>query len=107
MASGLVAALLLKRGAEDVAERGAGVGRAILGNRLLLLGDFQRLDRDRQLARLLVEGNHPRVELLTDGEALGALLVAITRQIGPLDEGLDALLDEPHLDAAILDADDF
>ena len=39
------------------------------------------------LARLLVEDDDAGVDLLADGEALGALLVAVARQIGALDEG--------------------
>ena len=97
---------VLQRRAQDVAERSAGVGRAVLGDRFLLFGDFQRLDRHRQLARLLVVGDHARVDLLADREALGALLVAVARKIAALDEGLDAGLDQPHFEAAILDADD-
>ncbi len=44
----LLAALVARfqGGAEDVAERGAGIGRAVVGDRLLLLGDFERLDGD-------------------------------------------------------------
>jgi hypothetical protein len=78
---------LLQRRAEDVAERSAGVGRAVLRDGFLLLGDFQRLDRDLHLAGLLVVGDDAGVDLLADGEALGALLVAVARQVGTLDEG--------------------
>ena len=39
---------LAQGGAEDVAERRAGVGRAVLRHGFLLLGDFERLDRDRR-----------------------------------------------------------
>src|SRR5689334_22935501 len=70
---------LLEGGAEDVAERGAGVGRPVLGDGLLLLGDLEGLDRDGDLARLLVEGGHPRIDFLTLGEALGPLLRAVAR----------------------------
>ena len=37
---------LLDGGLEDVAERGAGIGRAVLRHGLLLLGDLELLDRD-------------------------------------------------------------
>src|SRR5437868_2871211 len=37
---------LLERGTQDVAERGARVGRAVLRHGLLLLRDFARLDRE-------------------------------------------------------------
>ena len=39
----------LQRRAEDVAERSAAVGRAVLRHRLLLFGDLQRLDREGRL----------------------------------------------------------
>jgi hypothetical protein len=55
---------------------------------LLLFGDFQRLDRDRNLAGLSVELGDAGIDLLANGEALGALLGAVTRQIGTADEGL-------------------
>ena len=45
----------LERGAEDVAERRAGIGRAVLRDRLLLLGHFERLDRDLYLVGAAVE----------------------------------------------------
>src|SRR5688500_20155164 len=79
------ALLLLQRLAEDVAEAGARIGRAVLGHRLLLLGDLQRLDREIRLLGA-VEANHHRVELLADLEALGALLVAVTAEVRALDE---------------------
>src|SRR6266545_4180845 len=63
-------AALLQRGAENIAERRAGVGRAVLGDRLLLLGDLQRLDRNADLARLLVELRHAGIDLLADRETL-------------------------------------
>src|SRR5205085_3196016 len=77
---------LLQRRAENVAERRARVGRAVLGDRLLLLGDFQRLDRDANLARLLVELSHPRIDLLADREPLGPLLGAVAGELVALDE---------------------
>src|SRR5262245_24684656 len=45
----------LERGAENVAERGAGIGSAVLRDRLFLLGHFQRLDRHRHFARATIE----------------------------------------------------
>jgi hypothetical protein len=76
-----------ERGAEDVAERSARVGRAILRDRLLLLGDFERLDRDGHFTRAAVELGDARVDLLADREALGALVAAVARQLAALDEG--------------------
>src|SRR5512147_3352038 len=65
---------LVQRSAKDVAERGAGVGRAILRDGLLLLGDLERLDRHRDLARLGIDLRHHAIELLADAEAIGPLL---------------------------------
>src|SRR5882757_4863656 len=48
-------ALALERGAEDVAKRRARVGGAVLGNRLLLLLDFERLDRELHLGGAAIE----------------------------------------------------
>src|SRR6266851_2423176 len=50
-----LAVLALQRGAEDVTEAGARIGGAVIGHRLLLLLDLARLDRERQLARRLVD----------------------------------------------------
>src|SRR5688572_25492313 len=74
-------ATLLERGAENVAERRARVGGAVLSDRLLLLGDFQRLDRHADLAGLLVELRHAGIDLLADRETLGPLLGAIAREV--------------------------
>ena len=76
----LVLLALLERGAENVAERRARIGRAVLGDRFLLFGDFQRLDRDRHLAGLAVELGDAGIELLADLEALGALIAAVARR---------------------------
>ena len=65
-AESLLVALLLQGSAQDVAERCAGVGRAVLRDCFLLFGDFQSLDRYRDLARLLVEGDDPGIDLLAD-----------------------------------------
>src|SRR6202045_4811971 len=83
----LLVGALLERGAENVAERRARIGGAVLRDGLLLLGDFQRLDRDLHLAGLLVDLDHPRVDLFADGETLGTLIGTLARQLGPLDEG--------------------
>src|ERR1700753_1894403 len=81
----LVVRAVLERGAENVAERRSRIGGAVLGDGLLFFGDFQRLDRDLHLAGFLVELDHPRIDLLADGETLGALIGAFARQFGPLD----------------------
>src|SRR5690606_30604744 len=96
-----------QRSAQNVAQRGAGIGRTVLGDRFLLLGDFQRLDGDLYPARLLVEGDHARIDLLADREALRALLVAVARQVVAPDEALNVVIDQPHVEAAVTDACDF
>src|SRR5438067_2398695 len=45
----------LERTAEDVAERRARIGGAVLGDRLLLLRHFERLDRHLHLAGAPIE----------------------------------------------------
>src|ERR1700691_900340 len=106
-AGGLLVVALFQRGAENITQRRAGIGGAVLRDGFLLLGDFQRLDRDLHLAGLLVELDHPRIDLFADGEALGALIGALTRQFGPLDEGGEVSAGDPHLDAAFLHLEHF
>src|SRR4029079_7814731 len=67
--------------AEDVAKRSAGIGGAVLRHGLLLLGDLERLDRDRDLAGLGIDLGHDGIELLANTEAVWALLGAVARQI--------------------------
>src|SRR6478735_4672576 len=78
---------LLQRSAENIAKRRARIGRAVLGDRLFLLGDFKRLDRHADLVRLLVELRHARIDLLANRETLGPLLGTVTREFVALDEG--------------------
>src|SRR5690606_33848956 len=54
--------------AEDVAQRRAGVGRTVLFDCFLLVADFHRLDRQRDLAGRLVERRHQRVDLVADSK---------------------------------------
>src|SRR5580693_8384356 len=103
LARRLLVATLLERGTENVAQRRPRIGGAVLRDGLLLFGDFERLDRDLHLAGLLVELDHPRIDLLADGETLGALVGALARQFGPLDEGGEIGPGDPDLDAAFLD----
>src|SRR5882672_12050914 len=105
--SGLVVGTLFERGAENVAQRRPRIGGAVLRDGFLLFGDFQRLDRDLHLAGLLVELDHPRIDLFADGKTLGALVVAIARQFGPLDEGGEVGAGDLDLDAAVLDLEHF
>src|SRR3979490_2063854 len=106
-ARGLLVVALLERGAENVAERRARIGGAILRDGLLLLGDFQRLDRDLHLAGLLVELDHPRIDLFADRETLGALIGALARQFGPLDEGGEVGAGDLNFDAGFLHLEHF
>src|SRR5471030_2014964 len=102
-AGGLLVVALFQRGAENIAQRRPGIGGAVLRDGFLFLGDFERLDRDLHLASLLVELDHPRIDLFADGETLGALIGALTRQFGPLDEGGEVGAGDLDLDAAFLD----
>src|SRR6202165_3875894 len=106
-ATGLLVGALFERGAENVAQRRPRIGGAVLRDGLLLFGDFQRLDRDLHLAGLLVELDHPRIDLFADGETVGALIRALARQFGPLDEGGEVGAGDLDLDAAFLDLEHF
>src|SRR5580700_5470249 len=103
----LLLAAILERGAENIAQRRPRIGGAVLRDGLLLLGDFQRLDRDLHLAGLLVELDHPRIDLLADREAFGALIVAIAGEFGALDEGIEVGADDLHLDTGFLHLEHF
>src|SRR5260370_26884263 len=92
----------LERGAQDVARGGPGIGRAILGNRLFLFGHFERLDRDLYLLGAAVDLDHPPIDLLADGKALGPLLAAIARELRALDEGGEIAADDLDVEAALL-----
>src|ERR1700754_4943865 len=98
----LLVGAILQRGAENVTQSRARIGGAVLRDGLLFFGDFERLDRDLNLARLLVELDHPRIDLFAHGETLGALIGALARQFGPLDEGREIGTDDLNLDAAFL-----
>src|SRR3982074_3277596 len=104
---GLLVSTLLECGAENVAQRRPRIGGAVLRNGLLLFGDFQRLDRDLHLAGLLVELDHPRIDLFADGETLGALIGALARQFRPLDEGGEVGAGDLNFDAGFLHLEHF
>src|ERR1700753_1339409 len=103
----LLVGAILQRGAENVTPSRARIGGAVLRDGLLFIGDFERLDRDLNLARLLVELDHPRIDLFAHGETLGALIGALARQFGPLDEGREIGTDDLNLDAAFLHFEHF
>src|SRR6202161_2605170 len=103
----LLVGALLQCGAENVAQGRPRIGGAILRDGFLFLGDFQRLDRDLHLAGLLVELDHPRIDLFADGETLGALIGALARQFGPLDEGGEVGAGNPDVDATFLHLEHF
>src|SRR6266702_2033930 len=98
---------VLERGAQDVAERRTGIGGAVLRDGFLLFGDFERLDRHLDLAGLLVELDHAGIDLLADGKAFGALVVAVTGELRALDEGREVGTGDLHLDAALLHFEHF
>src|SRR4029077_5020936 len=92
---------LLERGAQDVAEAGAGIRRAVLRDGFLLLGDLAGLDGETDLARGLVHAGYHGVDLVALAEALRTLVAAVARQVGAADERLDAV-GQRHLDAAVV-----
>src|SRR5579862_523933 len=106
--SGLVLGLGLAlppadRGAEDIAEAGAGFGGAEFLHRALLLVNLARLDRQRDPAGGAVDRGHLGIDPLADRKAVGALLAAVARQLGLADEARH-VVGERDLDAALGDA---
>src|SRR5690242_2334391 len=94
--SGFLVALVLAtadRSAKDVAEAGAGVRRAELGHRPLLLIDFAGLDRRGDLAGRTVDRGDLGIDPFADGKAVGPLLAAVARQLGLADKAGDAVAD--------------
>src|SRR4051794_33348181 len=77
---------VLESGAQDIAQRSARIRRAVGGDRLLFLGDFEGLDRQRDLAGLAVVLGDAGVDLVALGETLGTLVVAVAAEIGAADE---------------------
>src|SRR6185437_12356198 len=90
---------------ENIAQRSAGIGGAVLGDGFLLLRHFQRLDRNAELARLAVELGDASVNLLAHREALRVLVGALARELVALDERGHVGIDNLDLDAAFLDLD--
>src|SRR5437763_8713131 len=93
------------RGAEDVAEAGAGFGGAEFLHCPLLLIHFARLDRQRNAPGGAVDRGDLGIDPLADREAVGALLAAVARQFGFADKSGHAV-GQRHLDAAFLDRAD-
>src|SRR5712671_1109523 len=71
----------LEGGAQDVAQRGARIGGAVLGDRLLLLGHLEGLDGDLDLVGAAIELGDAGVDLLADREAFRALLGAVAGEV--------------------------
>ncbi len=103
----VLAFLALDGGLEDVAERRARVGRAVLSDGLLLFRDLKRLDRNRDAAAGLVEVGDRRVDLVADVEALRPLLGTLAREIRTLDEGREVAVRDLDLEAVLLDREHF
>src|SRR6185437_10642466 len=91
--------------AQDVAERGASIGRAVFGHRLFLFVELLRLDRERRLAGGAIESGDLGIDLLADGETVRPLLGAVARQLRFADESGEAA-GHLDLDAAIVAAGD-
>src|SRR3954452_15018528 len=104
---GLLVGALLERGTKNIAQGRPRIRGAVLRDRFLFFGYFERLDRDLHLAGFLVELDHPRIDLFADGETLGALIGALAREFGALDEGREVCADDLHVDAAFLHFDHF
>src|SRR5262249_17353194 len=92
-------ALALERRAQKLSQGRAGTRRAILSDRFLLLGDFQRFDRNRHAARAAVEMGDASIDLFADGETVRTLLRAIARELRTLDEGGEFGASDLDLDA--------
>src|SRR5215469_9828461 len=96
-------AFAFERCSQNVAQCRTGIRGSILGDRFLLLGYFERLDRDRNPARTAVELGDAGVDFLADGEAIGTLLGTVASQLRTFDEGGVLGADDLDLDAALLD----
>src|SRR5215210_9405991 len=92
----------LEGGAENVSQSGAGIGGAVLGDRLLLLSHFQRLDRHRDLVSLAVELGDAGIDLFADRKAFGALIGAVARELRALDKGVETAADDFNLQPGFL-----
>src|SRR4051794_7660825 len=95
----------LQRCSQNVTERSTGVGRSVLGDGFLLLGDLERLDRHGNLAGLLVEGGDTGIDLLARGKPLRPLLRTLAGEVSTTDEGGEIGIGNLHVDAGFLHLD--
>src|SRR6201747_1082628 len=68
-------------GTQDVAERGARVHAAVFLHRLLVLIHLLAPDGEGELAGSPIDRDDLRIDLLADGEAIGALVALVARQL--------------------------
>src|SRR5262245_47343448 len=97
----LVAGALLEGGTENIAKRGARIGRTVLGNCLLLLGHFQRLNGNADFVSLAVELGDAGIYFLANRESLRPLLAALACKIGTLYEGNKIGAGDLHIDPGL------
>src|ERR1700722_2334508 len=93
------------RGAGDVAQRSARIGRAEFGHRLLLLLNLLALDGEAQLARGTIDRDDLGVHLFAHGEAVRPLVGLVAREFGATDEAGQHIA-HLHFDAVRLDRGD-
>ena len=87
-------------GTQDIAQRRAGIGGTEFLHRLLLFLGFAGLDRQRQPAAGFINLSDFRVDLLTGGKPIRALLGTIPAELGLANETRHRIVD-PDLNAVI------
>ena len=70
-------------------------------NSLFLFSDFQCFDRQADTAVALVEIGHHRIKLVANMETLGALVLAVARQVGTADKGRHIAIADRYFQATI------
>ena len=93
------------RRAQDIAERGARIGRAIFAHGFAFFFHFLALDGERQAARGTVHGGDLRIDLFANGEFVGALVATVAGQFGATDEACQHFINL-HLNAVLLNLGD-
>ena len=93
--------LFLQGSTKNVSKRCSRIGRSVLGNGFLFLGNFTRLDRELQLAPSPFDSGDENVDLVTDRITIRALFRSITAEIGASNKGFCALV--IHADSTVLD----